>query len=169
MDDTDLIDALTEIDLFDGLEVAQVEGIVRAGGKRQLAAGEVLTEPGSVDAHLWAFLGGELRIESEDGALLVKISKPRVLGEMGVLLGEMRTSRVVAVKPSDLFEVPLAELQAFVESEPDVGQRLLGNLCRILYGRLHATNRDFGALRRQAEALRARLTELAPDDPLLRA
>lgn len=160
MADPRLVNILSTIDLFDGLEDSQLESLADAGSLRRVAAGEILTEPGRVDEHLWAFFDGRLRIETDDGVAIRDVTEPRVLGEMGVLLGETRSSRVRAIEDVRLLEIPVADLESAVGADPTLGHGLLGNLCRLLYGRLHHANDD-------ARALRQRLAELAPNDPLL--
>lgn len=168
MEDVAIISTLTNIDLFDGLEVSQIERIRDTGHRRTLQPGDVLSEPFTTDESLHAFLEGELRIETADGTPLVSVKAPRVLGEMGVLIGEERTSRVVAVQETQLLELSSDELQALVESDHEIGQRLLANLCRTLYDRLHGSNDEIHQLRKGNDELRRRLSELVPDDPLLK-
>ena len=167
MDDVSLVSTLMSVDLFQGLGVERVEAIRDAGRQRALQPGQFLTQPRCIDEHLWVFLEGRLRIETDDGVPLVEVDEPRVLGEMGILLGLARDSRVVAVEETTTLELSTADLEQLVSADHDVGQHLLGNLCRALYGRMHETNEELQALRKHQDRLRARLAELAADDPLL--
>ena len=90
----------------------------------------------------------------------------RIIGEMGVLIGLPRNSRVVAEVASTVLELHRDDLQLIVDDEPELGQRLLINLCKLLYTRTHGMNKDLEALQRHKEQIRERLAELAPDDPL---
>ena len=137
MNEVGLVSTLMSIDLFDGLDVGQAQHLRDASQRRSLPAGQALTEPLRVDERLWVFLRGRLRIESAAGVGLVDVTEPRVLGEMGVLLGLPRSSRVVAEEDTDLLELTSGDLEELVLEDPNIGQQLLGNLCRTLYARLH--------------------------------
>jgi CRP-like cAMP-binding protein len=155
------------IELFEGFEYAQVEKIMATGTQRVLAPGEVLSESETVDENLCVFLEGKLRIESADGVPLSAVTKVRVLGEMGVLTGQARSSRVVAEDSTTILELTSDALHSLVEEDPEIAQRMLTNLCTVLYGRMHNVNREMEQLRSERDALHQRLNEIAPDDPLL--
>ena len=63
----------------------------------------------------------------------------------------------------------MGHLQELVHEDPDLGQRMLVNLCSLLYGRMHSANQEIEGLRVRNEQLRTRLADLAPDDPLAEA
>lgn len=86
---------------------------------------------------------------------------------MGVLIGQARSSRIVAEKETTILALPRESLEGLVEADPDMGQRLLTNLIKLLYSRMFDVNQEIGDLRTERDKLRARLVELAPDDPLL--
>ena len=121
-----------------------------------------------MDENLCVFLEGKLRIESADGVTLSDVTKVRVLGEMGVLTGQARSSRVVAENSTTILELTSDALHSLVEEDPEIAQRMLTNLCTVLYSRMHNVNREMVELRTERDALRQRLNEVAPDDPLLK-
>lgn len=167
MDDVELGQTLMRIELFEGFEYDQVEKIMATGTQRVLAPGAVLSESETVDENLCVFLEGKLRIESADGVALSDVTEVRVLGEMGVLTGQARSSRVVAENSTTILELTSAALHSLVEDDPEIAQLMLRNLCTVLYSRMHNVNREMGQLRSERDALRQRLNEIAPDDPLL--
>jgi len=95
------------------------------------------------------------------------VTEARVLGEMGVLTGQARSSRVVADMETTILALTREALEGLVEADPDMGQRLLTNLIQLLYSRIFDVNQEIGNLRIERDKLRARLVELVPDDPLL--
>ncbi|MDA0334502.1 MAG: cyclic nucleotide-binding domain-containing protein [bacterium] len=161
MADVELTNILMNLELFDGLQQKQAESLARACTERVLAPGEVLCEVGTVDDRLMVFLAGKLRIESEEGVLLSEIAEVRILGEMGVLIGQTRSSRVVADEQSRILELTGEALQVLVDETPDIAQRMLANLCALLYTRLHGANEKIGELRADRDRLQARVDELA--------
>jgi CRP-like cAMP-binding protein len=152
------------IELFEGFDYAQVEKIMATGTQRILAPGAVLSESETVDV----FLEGKLRIESADGVTLSDVTKVRVLGEMGVLTGQARSSRVVAESSTTILELTSDASHSLVGENPEIAQRMLTNLCTVVYSRMHNVNREMVELRTERDALRQRMNEVAPDDPLLK-
>lgn len=168
MDEVELTSTLMGLNLLSGLEYEQVEDIRQAGQVVVLAAGATVSQAETVDECLTVFLNGALRIESVDGVLLAEVTEVRVLGEMGVLVGQARSSRVVAERETTVFQLMANDLQILVEADLEVAQRMLTNLCAVLYDRQHGANEEIEELRTDGDALRLRLAEVSPDDPLLR-
>lgn len=167
MDELELAKVLMNTEMFQGLDYGQIEKIVNSSQQRVLAPGDVLSEPLTVDDQLSVFLDGKLRIESADGVPLSEVTEARVLGEMGVLTGQARSSRIVADMETTVLALTREALEGLVEADPDMGQRLLTNLIKLLYSRMFDVNQEIGDLRVERDKLRARLVELAPADPLL--
>ena len=168
MDDVELARVLMNIELFEGLEYDQIEKIMTCGEQRVLAPGDVLSEPLTVDEQLSVFLQGKLRIESADGVSLSEVTEVRVRGEMGVLTGQARSSRIVADNLTTILALSREALEQVGEADPDMGQLMLVNLIKLLYSRTFSVNQEIENLRIERDKLRARLVELAPDDPLLK-
>ena len=168
MDDIELTHALMSLDLFEDVAYEHIERILAVSSRRPLAAGEILCQPLTIDDTMYVLVEGRLRVESADGVKLADARPVRVIGEMGVLTGQDRSSRVVTTTASMVLAITRDELQVLVDETPDLGQQILVNLCHVLYGRVNSANADLAQLRPQVEQLRNRLAELAPDDPLLR-
>ena len=94
-----------------------------------------------------------------------RLEPVRIIGEMGVLTGLSRSSRVVVEEKADVLAISRALLQGLAENDPDVGARLLINLCKTLYERVFGMNGDIEKLHQRVDALATRLKELAPDAP----
>ena len=71
----------------------------------------MLYEAGTIDAQLVEFLQGKVRMEFAEGVRLAEISKVRVIGEMGVLTGQPRSTRVVTEDASTVLELEVANLE----------------------------------------------------------
>ena len=167
MDDLLVTKDLMNLALFNGIEYQQIEQLREAAQRLDLEPGVTLCNPLSVDEDLYLLLGGRLRLESADGAKLADLEPVRIIGEMGVLTGLSRSSRVVVEEKADVLAISRALLQDLAENDPDVGARLLINLCKTLYERVFGMNGDIEKLHQRVDALATRLKELAPDDPLL--
>ena len=167
MDEAQLAGTLMELSLFEDLAAGQVSQVVTACARRELPAGTVLCEAQTVDESLFINLEGVLRLESADGVRLDELGPGSVSGEMGVLTGHPRSSRIVVEEAATVLELEGADLVELVESDHDMGHQILLNLVKVLYARVHDINADVVALRSHLDRVRDRLAELAPDDPLL--
>ena len=106
-------------------------------------------------------------METPDGEVLREIATTRAVGEMGVITGQPRQTRVVADEESTVLQLSSTDLQELIDGDPELGYQLLLSLVKTLYGRTSRANDDIINLQRRCESLRQRLAELAPDDPLL--
>lgn len=167
MDGMQLTRELLRVPLFEDLEIDQATKLVATSTSREVSAGTVLCESNTVDESLLILVEGVLSLESAEGTELAEISPPRVLGEMGVLTLQPRSSRVVCRQAASVLELSRDSLEDLVEADPDIEHRLLMSLLRLLYDRIHTMNDDIEGLRHGANELRERLQEVAPDDPLL--
>ena len=91
----------------------------------------------------------------------------RVLGEMGVFTGQVRSTRVIVEDTSDIMVLEAESLDEMLEEDPQMGNHVLANLIKLLYTRLYDVNQEMGDLRTTVDRLRQRFEELQPDDPLL--
>jgi CRP-like cAMP-binding protein len=160
-----ILQDLPLLDHMDGLQVARILSICK---QREVRPGEVLCEPQTIDQQLFVLVEGRLRLETAEGKKVTELAPVRSVGEMGVLTGLPRSSRIAVEEVSLVLEVKGADLEELCEEDPEMGQRMMVNLVRILYDRIHGMNEDLGLRQQQVALLRQRVKELAPDDPLLR-
>ncbi len=66
-----------------------------------------------------------------------------------------------------MVSIEAAALDEMLEEDPQMGNHLLANLIKLLYGRLYDVNQEVERLRDAVDRLRERVRELQPDDPLL--
>ena len=166
-DDVKLVQKLLDIPLFEDLDYTQVQAIIEAGKRETVNPGTVLSEPRAVDERLIVLLAGRLRLESASGDLLDYLMPVRVLGEMGVFTGQVRSTRVIVEDTSDIMVLEAESLDEMLEEDPQMGTHVLANLIKLLYTRLYDVNQEMGDLRTTVDRLRQRFEELQPDDPLL--
>lgn len=167
MDEVEVIDAVMNQELFEGISYDQIAQVYQAAGRRRLKPKAVLCEPLTIDDHIFILLAGRLRLESPEGVKLADIDPVHVVGEMGVLTQQVRTSRVLAAERSEVLAISREALEALAEEDSELSAQLLVNLCKLLYTRVHEMNDDTEALRRRLGRLEMRLHELSPGDPLL--
>jgi len=166
-DDINLVSTLLATPLFEDLEVTQMARLLNVCQRREVQPGDILCEPRTIDRRLLILLAGKLRLESAEGVPLAELTPIRFIGEMGVLTGQIRGSRVVVEEASTLLELEAADLESLAEEDPELEHHLFVNLIKLLYDRMHEMNEEIAALRRWGDLLGKRLEELVPNDPLL--
>ncbi len=105
MDDLLVTKDLMNLALFNGIEYQQIEQLREAAQRLDLEPGVTLCIPLTVDEDLYLLLGGRLRLESAEGAKLADLEPVRIIGEMGVLTGPSRSSRVVVEETADVLAI----------------------------------------------------------------
>ena len=163
----ELVNRLMQLPLFRDMDTHQINRLLGLSAKRELAVGEVLCHPMTIDDRLTIIVDGKLRLESDGGEKLAAIMPLRVVGEMGVLTGQSRQTRLVAEEASVVFELEAAQLQSLLEDDPEIISNMQVSLIKGLYERIGGMNDDIQKLQDQTNRLRARLGEVAPGDPLL--
>ena len=163
----ELVSKLMQLPLFRDMDVHQVNHLLELSSKRELDVGEVLCNPMTIDERLIIFVDGKLRLESNEGEKLAAIMPLRVVGEMGVLTGQSRQTRLIVEEASVVFELEAAQLQSLLEDDPEIISHMQVSLIKGLYERIGGMNDDIRKLQYQTNRLRARLGEVAPGDPLL--
>ena len=165
--DVKLVKTLLDISLFEDLDYTQVQAIIDVGTRETVEPGKVLSEPRTIDEQLLILLDGRLRLESAAGDLLDYQLPVRVLGEMGVFTGQIRSTRCVVEDTADILILPAEALDEMLEEDPQMGNHMLANLIKLLYGRVYDMNQDMEHLNSTVAQLRERVQELQPGDPLL--
>ena len=165
--DVKLVKTLLDISLFEDLDYTQVQAIIDVITRETVEPGKVLSEPRTIDERLLILLDGRLRLESAAGDLLDYQLPVRVLGEMGVFTGQIRSTRCVVEDTADILILPAEALDEMLEEDPQMGNHMLANLIKLLYGRVYDMNQEMEHLNSTVNQLRERVQELQPGDPLL--
>ena len=166
-DEVRLVKTLLDISLFEDLDYIQVQELIAIGSRETVQPGTVLSEPRTIDERLLVLLDGRLRLESAGGDLLDYQLPVRVIGEMGVFTGQIRSTRVVVEDTADILILSAEALDNMLEEDPQMGNHMLANLIKLLYGRVYDVNQEMEHLRSSVDRLRGRVQELSPGDPLL--
>ena len=162
-----LVKMLLDVPLFEALDYTQIGAMLDIAELLTPEAGVVLCESRSVDERLLVLVDGTLRLESAEGNFLDDMVGVRVIGEMGVFTGQIRSSRVVAREGAQLLAIQSVELEALLEEDGQFAHHLFSSLIKLLYTRLHDINSEVVDLHGKVDKLKSRVTELSPEDPLL--
>lgn len=114
---------------------------------RTFATGEVILEENRKDGRCFILKKGVVEI-SKRGTLINRLSSAgSVLGEVAVLLDQSRAASVVAVEPTEVYEI--ADGARFFASRPE----LMALVARLLARRLKNITDEVVEIREQLESL----------------
>ena len=131
-----------QIDAFGDLSQEQIEKVVALGGKRAVAAGEMLGTGGELGENMFVILEGEahLTTHSEVGEISVRIARPGEAFPLAALLGSgtLITSGE-ALTDMEVLAIPRSELLMLCTREPEIGMRIYAAIGRLFSNRYAET------------------------------
>jgi NTE family protein len=122
----DLGAILAEMPVFSALEEEELTALSSLAERQDLRSGARLYKEGDPSTHCYVVVRGRLQ-ETADGELLGYVGRLEPVGEVGILMGEPRTSTVRAVRDSILLRFEQRHLLDFLDHHPAV-QRALSRL-----------------------------------------
>jgi CRP-like cAMP-binding protein len=145
---------LKKISLFQDLEDAEIQQVVKCTTPRNFAAGEVILKEGETGDSLFIMCQGEVEITKALTLILEEDTpKEKVMvrlraedgvcfGEMALLENEARSATVTASTPCTLLELHQQEFLALVRENPGMGLKILLRLAQVLSRYLRKSNQD---------------------------
>lgn len=134
---------LARFALFDGLPPDVLEAVIGALKYRTLQPGDVLLQAGDPPDGLFLVLDGRLEALRALGepadAPAGPIGRGEVIGEMGLLTGEVRSRTVVAVRPSSVVWFPAERFWGLLGQRPEKLLHLTQAVVRRAQGRRDRT------------------------------
>ena len=141
----DILTAIRNSDIGDGLEDHILLRIVAVTNILTLAKGEVLTEVGHEGHHAYILMRGTIEVqlsasEADNEANSRMLYPGAIIGEMSILESHRRSARTVASEHCVMLCFEDEALWALFENEPVAGYHFMRNIARILSRRLRSTN-----------------------------
>ncbi len=139
-----IIDALKNNLFLQELTNSEIKQIAKIAYVREFQSEEYIFRTGQPAAAMFIILTGEVQIvrEGENGTLieLVRLKTNDTLGELALLDNSPRSASALAVKPSKLLAIFREDLNDFIDSNPELGAKILRKLAIITGYRLRLTN-----------------------------
>lgn len=136
MDLDDLANRLGATELFAALDRQALATLAAGTRTRSLPRGALVFLEGDPGDGLYVVLGGRVKItvESPDGdeMLLATLSPPDTFGELSLIDGRPRSASAEALEPTELLWVGRDAFRAAYERHPQVAERLLMILGRLV-------------------------------------
>ncbi|MBT3219950.1 MAG: cyclic nucleotide-binding domain-containing protein [Proteobacteria bacterium] len=142
---------LSEVELFHGLSSKQLSAIKGAGSTKQLAAGATIFTEGDDATHVFCVLHGRVEVtitlgDHHDQAPVHVCTPGDVFGEFALFHQvDQRTATVRALKEVSIFCIENSCLKLEMESDHELGYRVMHNLSAILVRKISKTTRELRA------------------------
>jgi CRP-like cAMP-binding protein len=118
---------------------------VRRTYQRTLAPGETVFDEGDPGDQLYVIQSGEIELTRETASqqrVVARLGAGDFFGELGVVLGEPRSSTAVAVSTTRVIALDRETLESMCMDEPSIAMRMI----RVLVSRLIESERRLAAL-----------------------
>ena len=132
--------ALHRVDLFAATPGAVLAAVAAQADEVTLDAGEVLIEAGDADDSLYAILTGRVQV-LVNGRVLVEAGSGSTVGELAVLVPEVRSATVVTLVPSSFLRVRKQTVDDLLVDHPAFARSIVA----ALVARLRATSAHQGS------------------------
>lgn len=160
---TSNLKSLSAFPIFSGLSEEELKRLAQALRPLQIQPGETVIREGEVGNQVYLLLEGQVSVSirialpaqldgkttpEEKGLIKYSGSDHAIFGEQG-LLGEEpanRTATITALSPCRLLEFSRSDLDTLVQENPNLGFKLMRNLCLVMAERLRQANQDIAKL-----------------------
>ena len=111
--------------VFPTLTESHVTRLRRYGQLREVAAGEILLEPGTPDPRFYVVASGSLEIvrETREGETLIHAHRPgQFTGEANLLSGRRSLVRIRAREHSEIIDIERSQLLRLLQTDSEIGE-----------------------------------------------
>jgi len=139
MEESQLVDLVTKIKLFEGVSKDNISKLTEFSEKRQFAAYEYLFKDGDPSTEMILILKGEFQVV-KGKATLSHLKELDVVGEMGILTNEPRSADVMAISDSTGLAIPGEALIKLLDSDHEMAYQIYKNSTKILCDFVRSNN-----------------------------
>lgn len=148
-----LMKIIEKIQVFAGLQVAEVQCLLGISLMKQFEKGDVVYRLGEPSFNMIVLVQGRFQVVGKDGQVLVDIPSGTSIGEMGLFTGQPRSATIVAAEKSVGLLIDRKRLYGMMETEKNIRGVILQNVVDLLSKRLVETDRKLEAyMKKEAEA-----------------
>ena len=152
-----LIQIIQKIEVFNGLEVEEVQQMLRFCRPQSFESNQQIYTAGEPSTDMLILLQGQLVVTSKSGKVLGEVLPGASVGEMGVLTGQPRTANVIASGKTGGIVIARNALNSLLASNPPMRAKVLQEMVDILSERLVEANGKIEAMNNRVQELEAKL------------
>jgi CRP/FNR family cyclic AMP-dependent transcriptional regulator len=127
----DQVEALQQVEIFQGLSEGQLTAIAATSTPHDFAKGDVVVTEGDSDARVFVILEGEARVDC-NGRAADQLGPGDYFGEMSLLDGEPRSATIVATTPIRALSIARFNFRPLLTNHPDIAEHILVEMSRRL-------------------------------------
>ncbi|VAX23936.1 hypothetical protein MNBD_NITROSPINAE02-734 [hydrothermal vent metagenome] len=147
-DNNELIKTLMcEVPQFDNLTSEELDKLSESIFYHQAPSGTVLCKEGNPGDSLFYIVKGKIEIRKEtiDGrqTILARFNKGASVGEMSLIENSPRSATATAIEDSEFLILTSENFERLLETNPQIGIKVLRNIARSLSTRLRYTSGRF--------------------------
>ena len=134
--------ALESVPIFYDLTTSQIKEITRLVHRRTYKKGEAVFKKNAPGEGMYIIISGEIKIKDPKSKMIfATLGKNNFFGEMALLDEEPRSAIAEASEPSTLIGFFRPDLMTLVSRFPELGNKILINLSKVLAERLRESNK----------------------------
>ncbi len=140
-DQNPILKALEHVPIFEDLSEKKLKNIARLTHERMYKKDEYIFKKLAPAEGMYVILDGEVEIhDPESGNVFANLKTGDFFGELALLDEEPRSASAVAIQQARLIGFFRSDLLTLIERSPELGNKVLLNLSRVLGERLRKTN-----------------------------
>ena len=138
-----VLKALGNIPIFDNLTDSELNAVARLTHERTYKLDEHVFKKLAPGEGMYVIMNGAVEINDPDsGTTFASLKSGDFFGELALLDEEPRSASAVATQPSTLIGFFRTDLLTLMKRSPELGNKILLNLSRVLGERLRRTNQE---------------------------
>ena len=143
-DNTDpILKALERVPIFENLSKKELSDIVKLTHEREYKSNEYVFKKYSPAEGMYVILHGKIEIKDPKSEnIFANLHSGDFFGELALLDEEPRSASAVCNEPSKLIGFFRTDLLTLIKRYPELGNKILLNLSRVLGERLRETNKN---------------------------
>ena len=131
MPGSEAVDALTRIELFQGLSAEDLAQVAEMAKALDFAAGRPITTEGDAGGRFYVLLDGQADVVVGDD-VVSSLTAGDHFGEISLIDGQPRTATVVARSPVRTLSLSSWNFRPLLKEHPSIAEGVLLELCRRL-------------------------------------
>ena len=138
-----VLKALESVPIFDGLSNKELSEVARLTHERTYKKDEHIFKQHAPAEGMYVILDGAVEIKDPDsGTIFASLNSGDFFGELALLDEEPRSASAHATQPARLIGFFRTDLLTLIQRSPELGNKILLNLSRVLGERLRKTNEE---------------------------
>ena len=135
---------LKKVYLFKGLGMAELVAVLKICRQERFPAGNIIFLEGEAGQKCYIIESGQVNIKkyvpNVGEETLAILEAGSLFGEMSLIDGSPRSAAAAAEVDTTCMVIKKTDLDALIDSNKDLGNKILLSFCRTLSGRLRDTN-----------------------------